>query len=174
MLTDLPARDFVILGYTGMVATGGAYLAFLLGMQASPSATAGIASTLIEPGVAALLAALILDERLNVAQGLGCLLMVAAVAILAFAGLHARRRDTRSAGRARHEVLSGTFPNSWRFFRTRPGGPPTSQTEPDRPTERRRRSGCRRFLQGIGMNSIIYLVGLVVIVMAILSFVGIH
>ena len=68
VLAAMPARDLAILGYTGLVATGGAYLAFVLGMHLSRSPTVGIAPTLIEPGVAAVLAALVLQERLSRAR----------------------------------------------------------------------------------------------------------
>ena len=40
-LAALPARDTAILAYTGVVATGGAYLAFVAGMGLSRSPTAG-------------------------------------------------------------------------------------------------------------------------------------
>jgi len=84
-LAALPARDMAILAYTGVVATGGAYLAFVAGMRLSRTSTTGIAATLIEPGVAALLAALVLHERLSPLQANGCVLMVAAIAFLAVA-----------------------------------------------------------------------------------------
>ena len=79
----MPARDLAILGYTGVIATGGAYLAFALGMRLSRSPTVGIAPTLIEPGVAALLAALVLHERLGAREAVGCGLMLAAMVMLA-------------------------------------------------------------------------------------------
>ena len=61
-LARLPPGDLAILGYVGIVGTGGAYLAFVLGMHLSRSAAAGLTATLIEPGVAAVLAALVLPE----------------------------------------------------------------------------------------------------------------
>ncbi len=69
VLAAMPGRDLAILGYTGVFATGGAYLAFVLGMRLSRSPTVGMAPTLIEPGVAAVLAAFILRERLSPARG---------------------------------------------------------------------------------------------------------
>jgi DME family drug/metabolite transporter len=90
----LPAGDLVILGYTGIAATGGAYLAFVTGMRLSRSAASGLAATLIEPGVAAVLAALVLRERLSGAETLGCALMVAAMVVL----FRAERRGTGAGG----------------------------------------------------------------------------
>ena len=78
-LVSLPGEDLAILGYTGIVATGGAYLAFILGLHLSRSSAAGIVPTLIEPGVAAVLAALILQERLAPQQVIGCTLMLVAM-----------------------------------------------------------------------------------------------
>ena len=69
VLAAMPARDLVILGYTGLVATGGAYLAFALGMRLSRSPTVGMAPTLIEPGVAAVLAALDAARAAKPARG---------------------------------------------------------------------------------------------------------
>jgi DME family drug/metabolite transporter len=95
VLGTLPARDLAILGYTGVAATGGAYLAFVLGLHLSRTAASGLAATLIEPGVAALLAALVLHEELAAAEGLGCALMLAAMVVLFFAEA-ARRAGARA------------------------------------------------------------------------------
>jgi DME family drug/metabolite transporter len=81
-LGALPGRDLGILIYTGVAATGGAYFAFVLGLHLSRSAGAGLAATMIEPGVAALLAALVLHERLDLSAAAGCALMLAAMVIL--------------------------------------------------------------------------------------------
>jgi DME family drug/metabolite transporter len=81
-LGTLSPQDLAILAYTGVAGTGGAYLAFVLGLSLSRSAACGIAATLIEPGVAALLAALVLRERLAPHQAAGCALMLAAMVIL--------------------------------------------------------------------------------------------
>ena len=94
-LGSLPPQDLAILGYTGVAATGGAYLAFVLGLHLSRSAASGLAATLIEPGVAAVLAATILHERLAPAEGLGCVLMFAAMAVLYFGE---RRAEARQQG----------------------------------------------------------------------------
>ena len=97
-LTALPGRDLAILLYTGVFATGGAYLAFVLGLTLSCSAAAGLAATLIEPGVAAVLAALVLRERLAGAEALGCALMLAAMVVL-FVAERPSATATRSAAR---------------------------------------------------------------------------
>ena len=81
-LARLPRADIAILAYTGIAATGCAYLAFVLGMHLSRSASAGLAATLIEPGVAALLAALVLREHLTINQLAGCSLMMGAMVLL--------------------------------------------------------------------------------------------
>jgi drug/metabolite transporter (DMT)-like permease len=90
----LPGGDMAILAYTGIAATGGAYLAFVLGMHLSHSAAAGLAATLIEPGVAAMLAGGVLGEDLRPAELAGCGLMLAAMVLL-FA---AERRRTAAGG----------------------------------------------------------------------------
>ncbi|MFU8778239.1 DMT family transporter [Roseovarius autotrophicus] len=77
-----PWRDMIILIYIGVAATGGAYLAFVIGMHRCRSASVGLTATMIEPGVAALLAALILHERLKPEEALGCALMIAAMIFL--------------------------------------------------------------------------------------------
>ncbi len=84
-LGGLPAGDMAILAYTGAFATGGAYLAFVLGMRQSRSAALGLAATLIEPAVAALLASMVLGERLGVSQMAGCLLILGAMIALSCA-----------------------------------------------------------------------------------------
>jgi DME family drug/metabolite transporter len=74
--------DGLILVYTGIVATGGAYVAFAIGMSLSPTPVAGLAATMIEPVFAAILAALVLGEALSAATALGCLLTLVAMALL--------------------------------------------------------------------------------------------
>jgi DME family drug/metabolite transporter len=76
-------RDLVILLYIGVAATGAAYLAFALGMRLCSSASAGLAATMVEPGAAALLAALVLHERLRLPELGGCALMTLAMILLA-------------------------------------------------------------------------------------------
>jgi DME family drug/metabolite transporter len=96
-LGGLPAADLAILGYTGVAATGGAYFAFVLGLHLSRSASSGLAATLIEPGVAALLAALVLGERLAAPELAGCALMLVAMVVLF-------RAEQRAAAPPRHSV----------------------------------------------------------------------
>jgi DME family drug/metabolite transporter len=76
--------DLLILLYVGVGATGGAYLAFVLGMHLCSRASTGLAASLIEPGVSALLAALLLHERLTAAAIVGCTLMMLAMVLLAW------------------------------------------------------------------------------------------
>jgi DME family drug/metabolite transporter len=99
-LAALPGRDLAILAYTGVFATGGAYLAFVLGLALSRSAAAGLAATLIEPGVAALLAAMVLRERLAAAEALGCALMLAAMVVLFLAERRVAAATRSAAGQA--------------------------------------------------------------------------
>lgn len=91
-LALLPARDLAVLVYIGVVSTGAAYLAFVAGMHLSRSPTTGIAATLIEPGVAAILAALVPNERLGPLQANGCVLLIAAIALLSVAETRAVSR----------------------------------------------------------------------------------
>jgi DME family drug/metabolite transporter len=86
---SLTTPDLLLLAYVGVVATGGAYLAFVAGMALARSAGTGLAATLIEPGVAALLAALVLREPMAGAERVGCLLIV--VGMLALAQGESRR-----------------------------------------------------------------------------------
>jgi DME family drug/metabolite transporter len=83
ILDGLTARDLWILLYIGLAATGVAYLAFATGLNRCSSAAAGLAATMIEPGVAALLAALVLGERLSPIVLAGCGLMLMAMVLLA-------------------------------------------------------------------------------------------
>ncbi len=94
-LEALSWRDLGILGYVGVVATGGAYLAFGSGMRLSRSAGVGLAATMVEPALAALFAAVLLRERLDGRQVAGCLLMLSAMALLARVELKASARDRR-------------------------------------------------------------------------------
>lgn len=74
-------------GYTGVATTSVAYLAFAWGARRlSPSAA--VVGTLIEPLVAALAAAWLFAEPLTARQGVGALLLGAAMLLLA------RRRAT--------------------------------------------------------------------------------
>ena len=90
-LAALPGHDLAILAYTGVAGTGAAYLAFVLGLHLSRTAASGLAATLIEPGVAAVLAALVLRERLAAPEAIGCGLMLAAMVVLFLAERRTRR-----------------------------------------------------------------------------------
>ena len=79
----LSGRNLAILLYIGVAATGAAYLAFVLGMRLCSSASAGLAATMVEPGAAAVLAALVLHGRLTLPELGGCTLMTLAMVLLA-------------------------------------------------------------------------------------------
>jgi DME family drug/metabolite transporter len=74
--------DVAILAYIGVFATGLAYLCFVFGLKLSRSAGIGMAATLIEPVAAALLAAIVLGERLSALQLTGCVVMLFAIVLL--------------------------------------------------------------------------------------------
>jgi DME family drug/metabolite transporter len=92
----LPARDLLLLGYVGVVATGGAYLAFVTGLSLARSATAGLAATLIEPAVATALAALVLREQMTAPAVTGCLMIVAGMLALSLGEWRWRPRLRRT------------------------------------------------------------------------------
>lgn len=79
---DLSTGDLVLLAYVGIVATGGAYLAFVAGLGRARSATVGLAPTLVEPAVAVVLAALVLHERMTAMAAAGCLMVLAGMLAL--------------------------------------------------------------------------------------------
>lgn len=73
-----PAISLTLI-YLGVLTMGLAYLLFYAGLRTAPGSSAAIA-TLLEPLTAAVLAALLLDERLGAAGVLGGFLILAAVA----------------------------------------------------------------------------------------------
>lgn len=81
-LVALSGRDLLILGYIGIAGTGAAYLAFVLGMRLCATAAAGLAATMIEPLVAAALAALLLREHLDGFRWTGAALTLIAIFVL--------------------------------------------------------------------------------------------
>lgn len=76
------AGDLALPAYVGLVATAGAYVAFAAGLSRAGSAMVGLASTLVEPAVAAALASLVLRERMTGVTAVGCLMVVAGVLAL--------------------------------------------------------------------------------------------
>jgi drug/metabolite transporter, DME family len=78
----LDGRDLALVAYIGVVATGGAYLAFFGGLQRAASAAAALVATMTEPVFAVLLAAAILGERLTPSQMVGVVLLLLAMALL--------------------------------------------------------------------------------------------
>lgn len=110
-----PGRDLWILVYVGVIATGGAYLAFVLGMHWCSSPSVGLTATMIEPGVAALLAALMLQERLTPSEAVGCGLMMMAVLLMSCSeqgratdsrrgAMEPLHKDRRSSARSRPQA----------------------------------------------------------------------
>ncbi len=81
-LSGLDVGDLLVLIYIGAVATGGAYLAFVVGMRHCATAGAGLTATMLEPVVAAALAAALLEERLGLLAWLGCALTLAAIVVV--------------------------------------------------------------------------------------------
>jgi DME family drug/metabolite transporter len=100
------ARDLVLLAYIGVIATGGAYLAFVTGLGRARSATAGLAPTLIEPAVATVLAALVLRERMTALAVAGCLMVVAGMLALSLCERRSRQRSRRADFPVNHGELS--------------------------------------------------------------------
>jgi DME family drug/metabolite transporter len=94
-LPPLGILDLALLAYMGIAATGCAYLAFVLGMKLCRSAGAGLAATMVEPVLAAALAALLLQERLDAKAVTGCVLTLVALLVLFRAQ---RRAEAPAAG----------------------------------------------------------------------------
>lgn len=81
-LAALDAGDLALLLYLGLAATGGAYLAFSIGLRLCPSSTGGLVASMIEPAIAAMLAMAILGERLRDTDLLGCAAFLVAVILI--------------------------------------------------------------------------------------------
>lgn len=76
------AADLGLLVFTGVIATGGAYLAFTAGMALCRHPGVGLAATMVEPVFAAILATAILSEPLTPVALAGCALMLVAMGVL--------------------------------------------------------------------------------------------
>mgnify|MGYP001764929732 CR=1 FL=1 len=81
-LAMLGRRDLAILLYLGLFATGGAYLAFAVGIRLCRSSTSGLVASMIEPVIAAVLAAALLGEFLRPMEMIGCLAVTAAMVLI--------------------------------------------------------------------------------------------
>jgi DME family drug/metabolite transporter len=68
--------------YLAAVPTALAYVCYCAGMARCRSTAAGLTASMIEPAIAALLAAWLLHERLGKGEILGCLLMAVAILVL--------------------------------------------------------------------------------------------
>lgn len=95
-LGALAARDIATLLYLGLASTGGAYLAFNLGLRLCPSSTSGLVASMIEPAIAAILAALLLGEVLRETELVGCSAIVVAMLLVSAAEL---RRSNQAGNR---------------------------------------------------------------------------
>ncbi len=76
--------DWSVLGglaYLGLITSALAYVLFYYGLRTTPGPVAMVL-TLLEPATAVVLAALVLDEPIGVAGGLGAFLVLAAAAVL--------------------------------------------------------------------------------------------
>lgn len=81
-VAGLGRSDLLILLYLGLVATGGAYLAFSVGLRLCRSSGSGLVASMIEPMLAALLAAHLLKEHLRPAELAGCTAVVLAMVLV--------------------------------------------------------------------------------------------
>ena len=81
-IATLDEADLAILLYLGLFATGGAYLAFATGIRLCRSSTSGLVASMIEPAIAAALAATLLGEFLRPMELVGCLAVIAAMVLI--------------------------------------------------------------------------------------------
>jgi len=99
----------IIGGYNGVVTTLAPIALYTLGLRGLPAGEASILSTL-EPVVALVLAAAVLEERLATGQWLGALCVVAGVAALAVGGSGRRLPALGRGATARRRARSTTYP----------------------------------------------------------------
>ena len=78
----LDPHVLILLFYLGVGPTALAYLCFYAGMARCRSALAGLIASMVEPALAALLAAFLLNELISDSQRAGCLLLALAVVLL--------------------------------------------------------------------------------------------
>lgn len=93
------AAQWLGAAYTGVATTSVAYLAFAWGARRL-SPTAAVVGTLIEPLVAAVLAALLLAQPMASRQWAGALLLAAAMVLLMRRGKAAQGHGSKRAGKA--------------------------------------------------------------------------
>jgi DME family drug/metabolite transporter len=72
----------VLVAYLAAIPTALAYVCYCAGMARCRSTAAGLTASMIEPAIAAFLAAWLLHERLGQGESLGCLLMAVAILVL--------------------------------------------------------------------------------------------
>jgi DME family drug/metabolite transporter len=97
-LTGNP-RLIALVVYLAAIPTALAYVCYCAGMARCRSTGAGLTASMIEPAIAAILAAWFLHERLAESEILGCLLMALAILLLMRAEAAGQRRGD-AAGKA--------------------------------------------------------------------------
>jgi DME family drug/metabolite transporter len=97
MTTD--PQVFWLVIYLAAIPTALAYVCYCAGMARCRSTGAGLTASMIEPAIAAFLAAWLLQERLSQAEILGCLLMAVAILVL-MRGEAVGQGKTSAAGKA--------------------------------------------------------------------------
>jgi uncharacterized membrane protein len=97
-----------LLALFALVPTALAYTAYFRGLGAATSPGTGAVLALLEPLTAAVLAAIVLGERLEAAGVVGALLLAVAVVLAARAG---GRRPTRSGGTSRSSAATAWAPS---------------------------------------------------------------
>lgn len=85
-------RLAALLVYLGLGPTALAYLCYCGGIARCSSTCAGLIASMVEPAIAAFLAAWLLGERLSPETGIGCGLLMLAMAVLWWSGARAGRR----------------------------------------------------------------------------------
>lgn len=92
-------RLMALLAYLGVGPTALAYLCYCGGIARCNSTCAGLIASMVEPAIAAFLAAWLLGERLAPATGVGCGLMMLAMTVLWWSSAPAPTRPDRPAPR---------------------------------------------------------------------------
>lgn len=82
MTTDLGTGPVLLIFYLGLLPTALAYLCYCMGMARCRTPAVGLVASMIEPLLAALLAALLLGEHVSATMMSGCLLLIAAMVLL--------------------------------------------------------------------------------------------
>ncbi len=145
-LAGLPAlaapRSAALVAWLGIAATAAAYMAFVTGLERVTAAAAGTLS-LAEPLVAAVLAVLVLDERMSAPVAAGSVLLLGGLLVVSLPG---RPSPSSRSGRP---SPSGRPSQSSRSGRPSPSGRPSQSSRSGRPS-RPGRSRSARSRPGAG------------------------